>query len=69
LSHEQAACVQVILYLLEYIISVKHIYLLQSNSTYSDMFRLEGVITRLFVEPYRRYIKYSAYFGFQKFYI
>ena len=27
------------------------------------MFRLEGVIIRLFVEPYRRYIKYSAHFG------
>jgi len=27
------------------------------------MFRLEGVIIRIFVEPYRRYIKYSAHFG------
>ena len=26
------------------------------------MFRLEGVVIRLFFEPYRRYIKYSAYF-------
>jgi len=30
------------------------------------MFRLEGVIFRLFVEPYRRYIKYSAHFGIPK---
>ena len=30
------------------------------------MFRLEGVIIRLFVEPYRRYIKYSAHFGIPK---
>jgi len=27
------------------------------------MFRLEGVIIRLFVESYRRYIKYSTHFG------
>ena len=27
------------------------------------MFRLEGVIIRLFVEPYRGYIQYSAHFG------
>ena len=30
------------------------------------MFRLEGFIIRLFVEPYRRYIKYSAHFGIPK---
>jgi hypothetical protein len=30
------------------------------------MFRLEGIIIRLFVEPYRRYIKYSAHFGIPK---
>ena len=30
------------------------------------MFRLEGVIIRLFVEPFRRYIKYSAHFGIPK---
>ena len=30
------------------------------------MFQLEGVIIRLFVEPYRRYIKYSAHFEIQK---
>jgi len=30
------------------------------------MFRLKGVITRLFVEPHRRYIKYSAHFGIPK---
>jgi hypothetical protein len=30
------------------------------------MFRLEGVIFRLFVEPYRRYIKYSAHSGIPK---
>jgi len=30
------------------------------------MFRLEGVIIRLFVESYRRYIKYSAHFGITK---
>ena len=30
------------------------------------MFRLEGVIIRLFVLPYRRYIKYSALFGIPK---
>ena len=29
------------------------------------MFRL-GVINRLFVEPYRRYIQYSAHFGIPK---
>ena len=51
---------------LECIISVKHIYLLWSNYAYSDMFRLEGAIIRLFVEPYRRYIKYSAHFGIPK---
>jgi len=26
------------------------------------MFRLEGIIIRLFAEPYQGYIKYSAYF-------
>jgi hypothetical protein len=51
---------------LECIISVKHIYLLSSNYAYSDMFRLEGVIIRLFFEPYRTYIKYSAHFGILK---
>ena len=56
----------VILKYLEYIISVKHIYLFQSNYAYSDMFRLEGVIIRLFVGLYRRYIKYSACFGIPK---
>jgi hypothetical protein len=30
------------------------------------MFRLEGVIIRLFVNIYHRYIKYSAYFGIPK---
>jgi len=42
---------------LEHTISVKNIYLLQSNYAYSDMFRLEGF--RPFVEPYRRYIQYT----------
>ena len=51
---------------LEYIISVKRSYLLYSNYAYSDMFRLEGVIIRLFVAPYRRYIKYGANFGIPK---
>jgi hypothetical protein len=51
---------------LEYIISVKHICLLQLNYAHNNMFRFEGVIIRLFVEPYRRRIKYSAYFWIPK---
>jgi len=51
---------------LKYIVSIENIYLFLSNYTYSDMFRLEGVIIRLLVEQYRRYIKYSVHFGIPK---
>jgi len=44
------------------IYSYKHICLFLSNYAYSDMFRFVGVIIRLFVETYRRYIKVQRTF-------